>query len=75
MGYGGVDPPFVTSALDGDEWSASSPSSFIPWETAPDTHWLRGSVGFRARLDTVEMRKCYPCHESNPGRSARNYID
>jgi hypothetical protein len=30
---------FLTSALDGGEWSASDPGRFIPRERAPDTHW------------------------------------
>jgi hypothetical protein len=31
---------FLTSALDGGEWSASRPSRFIPRERAPGTHWI-----------------------------------
>jgi hypothetical protein len=31
-GGGGIAPPFLTSALDGGGWSASSPNSFIPEE-------------------------------------------
>jgi hypothetical protein len=27
-GSGGIAPPFLTSALDGDEWSASRPGRF-----------------------------------------------
>jgi hypothetical protein len=40
--YGGVEvtvPSFLTSALDGDEWSASSPSRFTPGERALGNHW------------------------------------
>jgi hypothetical protein len=29
-GSGGIGPPFLTSALDGGEWSASRPGVFIP---------------------------------------------
>jgi hypothetical protein len=29
---------FLTSALDGGEWSASHPGRFIPGERAPGTH-------------------------------------
>jgi hypothetical protein len=29
-GSGGIAPPFLTSALDGGEWSASRPGRYIP---------------------------------------------
>jgi hypothetical protein len=32
---------FLTSALDGGEWSASRPSRFSPRERAPGTQWRR----------------------------------
>jgi hypothetical protein len=44
----------LPSALDGDEWSASCPSRFIPGERAPGTHWLGGWMGPRTGLDTEE---------------------
>jgi hypothetical protein len=34
-GIGGTAPPFLTSALDGDEWSASRPCIVTPWDRAP----------------------------------------
>jgi hypothetical protein len=33
---GGIAPPFLSSALDGGEWSAWRPGHFIPGETAPE---------------------------------------
>jgi hypothetical protein len=39
---GGMGPPFLTSALDGDEQSASRPVRSLPGEIAPDTYWLGG---------------------------------
>jgi hypothetical protein len=33
--YGGIDPPFLTSTLDGGEWSNSRPGRFTPGERAP----------------------------------------
>jgi hypothetical protein len=48
---------FLTSALDGDEWSASSPGRFTPRERASGTHWIGGWVGPRAGLDAVVRRK------------------
>jgi hypothetical protein len=57
--YGGVEipPPFLTSALDGCEWSASRPGRFTPREMAPGTQWIGGWMGPRAGLDTVKKRK------------------
>jgi hypothetical protein len=34
-GIGGIAPPFLISALNGTEWSASHDSHFTPWGTAP----------------------------------------
>jgi hypothetical protein len=56
-GSGRTAPPFLTSALDGGEWSASRPGLFIPGERAPGTHWIGGWVDPRAGLDDVEKRK------------------
>jgi hypothetical protein len=47
-GVGGVAPPFLTSALDRGERSASRPCSFIPEERASGTHWIGGWVARRA---------------------------
>jgi hypothetical protein len=35
MGSGGITAPFLTSALDGDEWSVSRPGRFTREEKAP----------------------------------------
>jgi hypothetical protein len=35
-------PPFLTSVLDGGEWSASRPGRFTSGERAPGTHWMEG---------------------------------
>jgi hypothetical protein len=48
---------FLTSALDGGEWSASWPSRFTPRERASGIHWIGGWMGPRAVLDAVVMRK------------------
>jgi hypothetical protein len=50
-----------TSALDGGEWSASSPGSFTPAEGVPGTRWIGGWVDRRAGLDDVEN-----CVENRP---------
>jgi len=48
---------FLTSALDGCEWSASRPDRFTPKEIGPGTHWIGGLVGHRAGLDAVVKRR------------------
>jgi hypothetical protein len=58
--YGGVDVQihtFLTSALDGGEWSASRPCRFTTRERAPGTHWIGGWVDPQASLDDMEKRK------------------
>jgi hypothetical protein len=66
-GSGDIAPPFLTSALDGDEWSASRPGCYTPGEVAPNTHWIGGWVGPRAGLNAVEKRKsCYAGNEPRP---------
>jgi hypothetical protein len=49
-----IAPSFLTSALDGREWSASRPGCFIPRDKAPYTHWVGGWVGHSAGVDAVE---------------------
>jgi hypothetical protein len=62
---------FLTSILDGGEWSTSRPGRFTHRKRAPGTLWIGGWVGHRAGLDTVKKRKMScPCRESNPGRPA-----
>jgi hypothetical protein len=68
MGSGSIASPFLTSALDGGELSASHPSRFTPVEIAHCTHWIRGWVGPTAGLDAGKKRKILACLESNPGR-------
>jgi hypothetical protein len=48
---GYVAAPFLTSALDGGEWSVSRPGRFTLGERAPGTHWIECWVGPRAGLD------------------------
>jgi hypothetical protein len=57
--WGSGAPPFLTSALDGREWSASRPSRFIPGDSAPGAHCIGGRVGPRAGPNTVEKRKIF----------------
>jgi hypothetical protein len=68
--YGGVEEqlhPFLPSALDGGEWSASRPGRFTQRERAPGTHCTGSWAGPRAGLDTVVRRKIpSPRRDSNP---------
>jgi len=48
---------FLTSALDGSEWSVSHPDRFTSGVTALGTPWIGGLVGLRADLDAVAKRK------------------
>jgi hypothetical protein len=53
MGSGDKAPRFLSTTLDGREWSASSPSRFASEERSPGTHWIGGWVGTRAGLDYI----------------------
>jgi hypothetical protein len=63
-GSGGIAPPFLTTALDGNEWLASCPGRFIPGQRFPvpivqETGWTLEPLWRRG--------KSCPCRESNPG--------
>jgi hypothetical protein len=51
---GGIAPPFLTSELDGSEWSASRKTLFTA-----GTHWIGSWVGPRAGLEA--MKKTQIC--------------
>jgi hypothetical protein len=75
---GGIIPPFLTSALDGVEWSASRPGGFTPGEIGPGTYWIGGWVGPRAGLGVVEKRKFLHLQGFEPSPvqlAARTYTD
>jgi hypothetical protein len=67
--YWGVEVQFhafLTSALDGGEWSASRLGRFTLREIVPGTHWIGGWVGLRVGLDAVVKRKIpSPCRDVN----------
>jgi len=60
---------FLTSALDGGEWSVLRPSHFTPRERAPGTYWIGGWAGPTAGLDAVVRKIPTPYQDSNPVRS------
>jgi hypothetical protein len=51
---------FLSSAVVGDEWSASGPGSFTTGKRASGTHWIGGWVGPRTGLNYVEKGKFLP---------------
>jgi hypothetical protein len=54
---------FLTSVLDGGEWSVSFPTSLL---LGKNPHWIGCCVGPKAALNAVEKRKLScPCQESN----------
>jgi hypothetical protein len=58
--YGGVEAylhTFLTSELDGGEWSAPRPRRYTPFERATDTQWIGGVAVPRICLDAVAKRK------------------
>jgi hypothetical protein len=50
----------LTSALVGDEWSASLPGRFTPIERVPDTHWIGSWMGRRSDLYHVKKENLFP---------------
>jgi hypothetical protein len=61
---GDIAPPFLTSRLDGDEWSASCLGRFTRVERAPGTHWIGECVDSRAGPDAVGNRNPSPYRRS-----------
>jgi hypothetical protein len=53
-GSGGIASPFLTSALDGDESSASRPSCFNLVERTPEYRFDKRLGGPQASLDAVK---------------------
>jgi hypothetical protein len=51
-GSGGIAPPFLTTTLDGGEWSASLYGRFIPEGKVPGINWRGGWEGSRG-LDAM----------------------
>jgi len=55
----------MTSAVDGDELSASRPGRFTPRKRAPRTHCIGGWVGPKAGLELVKRKIPSLCRNSN----------
>jgi hypothetical protein len=68
---GDIAPPFLTSALDGGQRSASRPGRFTSWEIDPGTHWI--GDWWAPEPTWLQWRdRNLPCRESNQGRQARS---
>jgi len=53
---------FLTSALDGGEWSGSRTGRFTPGKINIGTHWIGGWLGPRVGLEAVVKRNnTSPC--------------
>jgi hypothetical protein len=62
---------FLTSKLDGDEWSTSRPGRFTTGERAPVIHCIEGWGCPAAGLDAVVRKEIpSPYRDSNPGSSS-----
>jgi hypothetical protein len=68
---------FLSSALDGGEWSASRSGRALPLAKDPGTFWIGGWVSHRAGLDTeVRGKILCLCRGSNPSHPVyRRYTD
>jgi hypothetical protein len=73
---GYTDPRILTSAPDGEEWSASRPGTPTTGETAHSTRRTEDWVSSTDGLGAVKKKKIYcPCMKSNPDFSLSYYID
>jgi hypothetical protein len=75
--YGGSDVwshVFLTSTLDGGEWSASRPGHFPPREMTPGTHWIGSWVCPRTGPDDVEKKKILLYGDSNSDPLAVQHV-
>jgi hypothetical protein len=73
MGEWKYAPPFLTSALDVADWSASRFCRVIPEATAPGFYDTEDFVGPRGGLNPMKKRKiCPPPRESNHDRPVRS---
>jgi hypothetical protein len=65
-GSGGIAPAFLTSALDGGEWSASRLGRFTPGERTVGNHWVGDWVSSEAAWTLLSAYKSCPWPDSNP---------
>jgi hypothetical protein len=59
-----------------DVWGSGHAPAFYPGERAPDTHWIGGWVGPKARVDAVaRINIPNPSQDSNPGPLASSLTE
>jgi hypothetical protein len=64
---------FLTSSLDGDEWSVTGPNRYNTRERAPGTNYREEWVGHnQSRNYGANKTSCF-CHELNPDCSLSYY--
>jgi hypothetical protein len=66
---GGIAPQFLTSTLDGGEWSASLSGRFTPGDRDPGTYCIGGWMGPRSSLNAMEDTKLLPMPGIEPRSS------
>jgi hypothetical protein len=72
---GAIVPPFLTSALDASDWSASRPFCFNPGKTARGIHCIEGWVDLRSGLNAMEKRKVFADKQHPPlGRPTHSLV-
>jgi len=71
-----MTPSFLTSVLDGDEWSVSRHGRFNPGEGTryPLDRRLGGPHSRYGRNGEDKKSLPYPCRESNHAHPARNLV-
>jgi hypothetical protein len=69
-GSGGIAPSFLSSTLDGGEWSASCPVCFTARERALGTHWIGGLGGPQSRSGDCGEEKIYTVPGIEPRQSS-----
>jgi hypothetical protein len=67
---GGIAPPFLTSALDREEWSALRFGRFKSGETAPVPIGYAAECALEAVWTSWRREKSWTRHDSNPGLPA-----
>jgi hypothetical protein len=75
-GSGGIAPSFLTSALDGGEWSASCPCRFTPRKIIPGIQRTIGRLGPKTGLKVMDKRKisCFSRESSSYSLVTRSTV-
>jgi hypothetical protein len=69
---GGIAPLFLTSIIDGGEWSASWPGRFTARERVTSTHCIGDWMGPRLGIDAAEKKEDLHCREWKSNRPDRS---